>query len=117
MLKGFSNVYVNIAKFLNNCTELIVKDVKPRYKYDDSGKRTNTIEGTTITVVVMGEVEDVPVSNFMESFTVNVMDDNDFKVAPKQQIKITKVAEVSLYGKFHNQLSIKTIHDGIQIVK
>lgn len=116
-MKGFSNVYVNIAKFLNNCTELIVKDVKPRYKYDDSGKRTNTIEGTTITVMVMGEVEDVPVSNFMETFTVNVMDDNDFKVAPKQKIKITKVAEVSVYGNFHNKLSIKTIHDGIQVVE
>lgn len=117
MLKGFSNTYINIVKFLKNCTELTVKDVKPRYKYDDAGKKTNEIEGTSITVIITGEPEDVPVSNYFETFTINVTDDNDFKVEPKQHIKLTKVTDVSLYGKFHNQLSIKTIHDGVQIVE
>lgn len=108
------NYFFNLDMFLEN-TELVCNDVSEWKDFDTSAHL-----GTKISAVIAedknqywGKKDGSPVTNRFEKLTLNIR--KDVKVPLGAVIRPVGNARVSVYGKFHNEVSIKS--DNVEIVQ
>lgn len=110
------NDYFDFEKFIEGKT-FQVTDCKPHYVYVD-GKKSDSSDGTSLSVII---VSDKQKNNKFSTFKITLIGQNLELDAENDtyivSFKSFDGLETSIYGQFHNELSVKAGVNNIKLGK